>query len=195
MTKHKCFISCKKEDEYYKNIVQKLLQYTAIDKSLDEPIKSNNPDYIMAAIRKIYLADSTDTIFLIGSRSSEALGYEEQKYIIGELHLTLNSGKENNRGGLSGVVLPPMVNVINNPAKYMICTEHNRKFSYPNLNDETVIREFNYNFTMNNSYKCFCQQEERERYAVLISWHKFVQIPYYYIDWVFQQKYSDALKS
>ena len=108
MTKHKCFISFKKEDEYYKEKVQKILQYTAIDKSLDESIDSNNPDYIMEQIRKEYLSDSTVTIFLIGKYSAENLGLTEQQYIKRELQQSLYNGKGTTRRGVMGVVSSQM---------------------------------------------------------------------------------------
>lgn len=44
---HKCFISFKTEDMYYKNYIQNYLNVDMIDKSLNEPINSYNEDYIM----------------------------------------------------------------------------------------------------------------------------------------------------
>lgn len=44
-----------------------------IDKSLNEPINSEDQDYIMKVIRRDYLNDSTVTICLIGSNSAENL--------------------------------------------------------------------------------------------------------------------------
>ena len=81
---HKCFISFKKEDEAYKKAIQSWVdknKVDMIDKSLNTPIDSDDEDYIMRKIREDYLSDSTVTIFLIGARSSENLGWEEQKYI------------------------------------------------------------------------------------------------------------------
>ena len=59
---HKCYISFKTEDCYYKKYIQSDLDVDMIDKSLDEPIESNNEDYILRKIREDYLADSTVTI-------------------------------------------------------------------------------------------------------------------------------------
>ena len=57
---HKCYISFKTEDEDYKSEIQKMkeageLDY--IDKSLNDPIDSDDPDYIMRKIREDYLSD------------------------------------------------------------------------------------------------------------------------------------------
>ena len=68
---HKCFISFKKEDIYYREAVIELLgKENYIDKSLDRVIESEDDDYIMQVIREDYLRDSTVTIFLIGTHSS-----------------------------------------------------------------------------------------------------------------------------
>ncbi|MFT4802545.1 MAG: hypothetical protein ACI93N_002325, partial [Flavobacteriaceae bacterium] len=71
---HKCFITFKTEDSAYKKHIQEELDVDMIDKSLNEPIDSDDEEYIMRKIREDYLSDSTVTICLIGSRSSENLG-------------------------------------------------------------------------------------------------------------------------
>ena len=89
---HKCFISFKTEDAYYKKEIQKWSEKNKvdmIDKSLNTPIDSDDEDYIMRKIREDYLADSTVTIVLIGVHSSEYFGKEEQKYIKRELQASL----------------------------------------------------------------------------------------------------------
>ena len=71
---HKCFISFKTEDENYKTEIQKWSdnnKVDMIDKSLNEPIDSEDEDYIMRKIREDYLADSTVTIVLIGEHSAK----------------------------------------------------------------------------------------------------------------------------
>ena len=78
---HKCYISFKTKDSYYKNYIQTDLDIDMIDKSLDEPIQSDNEDYILRKIREDYLSDSTVTIHLIGQYSAESLGKEEQRFI------------------------------------------------------------------------------------------------------------------
>ena len=60
--KHKCFISFKTENTSYKNYIQYNLNVDMIDKSLNEPINSDDEDYIMRKIREDYLSDSTVTI-------------------------------------------------------------------------------------------------------------------------------------
>jgi hypothetical protein len=86
---HKVFISFKKEDESYKIQIQDDLGVDMIDKSLDEAIDSEDEEYILKKIRKDYLSDSTVTIFLIGTHSSENEGKEEQKFIKRELQASL----------------------------------------------------------------------------------------------------------
>lgn len=95
---HKCFISFKTEDGNYKTEIQKWSdnnKVDMIDKSLNEPIDSEDEDYIMRKIREDYLADSTVTIVLIGVHSAENQGEEEQKYIKRELQASLYNGKNN----------------------------------------------------------------------------------------------------
>ena len=82
---HKCYISFKTEDSVYKQHLQSDLDVDMIDKSLDEPIESDNEDYILRRIREDYLADSTVTIHLIGQYSPKSLGKEEQRFIKREL--------------------------------------------------------------------------------------------------------------
>ncbi len=61
---HKCFISFKKEDQYYRNKLDSLFDdEDVINKSLDRVIDSENGNYIMQVIRDDYLKDSTVTIF------------------------------------------------------------------------------------------------------------------------------------
>ena len=70
--KHKCFISYKKEDQYYRDKLVELFDSAdVIDKSLNRFIESDDGEYIMSVIRRDYLKDSTVTLFLIGSHSSE----------------------------------------------------------------------------------------------------------------------------
>jgi len=89
---HKCYISFKTEDCWYKKEIQKWSdneKVDMIDKSLNTPINSDDEDYIMRKIREDYLSDSTVTIFLIGSYSAETLGWEEQRFIKRELQASL----------------------------------------------------------------------------------------------------------
>ena len=74
---HKCFISFKTEDMDYKKKIQEDMDIDMIDKSLDEPINSDDEDYIMRKIREDYLADSTVTIYLIGEYSLSLIHISE----------------------------------------------------------------------------------------------------------------------
>ena len=56
---HKCFISFKTQDKPYKTFIHDHLNVDMIDKSLHDPINSDNEDYIMRKIRENYLSDST----------------------------------------------------------------------------------------------------------------------------------------
>src|SRR4051794_36464787 len=108
----KCFISFKTEDIAYKDAIQNKLNINMIDKSLNASIDSENEDYVLQKIRSDYLSDSTVTIHLIGTRSAEALGAMEQRYIKRELQASLYDGSNNPRSGLLGVVLPSMYDKI-----------------------------------------------------------------------------------
>lgn len=72
---HNCFISFKKEDDYYKEkILTKLGSERILGRALDEWIDSPDIDYVMQVIRTKYMAGTTVTIFLIGEHSSEKEG-------------------------------------------------------------------------------------------------------------------------
>ena len=72
---HKCFISYKKEDVAYRNyIIDNFGGDNFVNKSLDRTIDSYDGDYVMKVIRQDYLCDSTVTLFLIGTHSSENEG-------------------------------------------------------------------------------------------------------------------------
>ena len=78
---HKVYISFKTEDVFYKSAIQEMRHLDYVDKSLNEPINSTDPDYILQRIRSDYLYDSTVTIFLIGAYGAENRGVAEQYYI------------------------------------------------------------------------------------------------------------------
>lgn len=148
---HKCFISFKTEDVNYKTEIQKWSdnnKVDMIDKSLNEPIDSEDEDYIMRKIREDYLADSTVTIVLIGEHSAENQGEEEQKYIKRELQASLYNGKNNTRNGILGVVLPDMIDKIYK-GNYTcdICGKSHR---WIDLSDSTIIKEFWCNYYLDD---------------------------------------------
>lgn len=184
---HKCFISFKKEDISYKEEIQKWKENNRvdmIDKSLDTPINSYDEDYIMRKIREDYLSDSTVTIFLIGSHSSEDLGWNEQKYIKRELQASLYNGEGNTRSGILGVVLPNMYSEIFK-GQYICSICHNRHNSVV-INDRTVIKEFSRNYYLNSHGKC--AYSEDDRYCVLVKWSDFARNPNGYIEQAFNKR-------
>lgn len=123
---HKCFISFKTEDIAKKQELQSL-NIDMIDKSLNEPIDSEDEDYIMRKIREDHLSDSTVTIFLIGQKSAENSPGEDQTYIKRELQASLYNGSGNTRNGILGIVLPSMTeSIYHGIAKCSTCGEdHN----------------------------------------------------------------------
>ena len=185
--KHKCYISFKREDENYKRIIQGWVdknKIDVIDKSLNEPINSNNEEYIMRRIRQDYLSDSTVTIFLIGEYSSEDLGYEEQKYIKRELQASLYNGVGNSRSCILGVVLPHMYDKIYK-GSYQ-CITCGGTHTWVAIGDSTVIKEFSKNYYLNSHGKC--SYAEEDRYCVLVKWSDFSQNPNTYIDMAFNKR-------
>lgn len=186
-TKHKCFISFKTENTSYKNYIQYNLNVDMIDKSLNEPINSDDEDYIMRKIREDYLSDSTVTICLIGKHSAENNPNENQTYIKRELQTSLYNGANNTRNGILGVVLPEMIDSIYK-GKYT-CPTCGESHNAIVINNDTVIREFNYNYyipKLNNT----CHWTEDERYCVLVRWDDFCKSPETYIEKAFQKRNS-----
>lgn len=165
---HRVFISHKREDKAYKNYIQNNLGIDMIDKSLDESIDSNDVNYIMQKIREDYLSDSTVTILLIGSHSSEILGHDEQFFIKRELQASLFDGKANSKNGILGIVLPDMYDKIYKGSG--TCKTCGNSHNYVNINDNTVIKEFSYNYYIPNHK---CAWSEDDKYCVLVKWDDF----------------------
>lgn len=165
---HRVFISHKREDKACKNYIQNNLGVDMIDKSLNEAIDSDDEDYILRKIREDYLSDSTVTIFLIGTHSSENEGEEEQVYIKRELQASLYNGKANSRNGILGIVLLDMYDKIYTGSG--ICTTCGNSHSYVNVNDSTTIKEFSYNYYIPHNK---CAWSEDDRYCVLVKWDDF----------------------
>jgi hypothetical protein len=115
-----------------------------VDKSLNDRIDSEDEDHIMRIIREDYLCDTTVTIHLIGNYSAEKLGKEEQKYIKRELQASLYDGEGNTKNGILGVVLPNMHDVIFVGSG--VCSKCGKSHNYVRINNNTTVREFNYNF-------------------------------------------------
>lgn len=190
---HKCFISFKKEDKYYREKLDELFsQEDVINKSLDKQIDSENGDYIMKVIRTDYLKDSTVTIFLIGEHSLENDGYDiygrDNNYFIKkELQSSLYNATGNTRNGILGVVLPSMYDQIY--GETYTCNICGKSHSYVNINDSTTIKEFNENYYIKPHDGCAWSEDER--YCVLVKWDDFINSPDEYIDKAFDKRSSD----
>ena len=186
---HKCFISFKMEDEDYKTAIQNDDRIDMIDKSLKEPIESEDEDYIMTKIREDYLKDSSVTIFLIGEKSKEELGWEEQRFIKRELQASIYNGKNNTKNGILGVVLPSIYVKIF--AGGVLCNICGNTHTFVNLNDSTVIREYSYNYYIPSNK---CAWSEDDRYCVLVKWDDFKESPNIYIDKAFEKREHEISK-
>ncbi|KFE97349.1 molecular chaperone Tir [Chryseobacterium formosense] len=180
---HKCFISFKTEDRVYKTYIHDHLDVDMIDKSLHDPINSYDEDYIMRKIRENYLSDSTVTIFLIGDKSAENSWFENQTFIKRELQSSLYHGLGNTKNGILGVVLPSMKEKIYKGSYY--CSTCGGNHNCVSINDNTVIKEFSYNYYIPNDK---CAWSEIDRYCVLTTWEDFCAAPNYYIDLAFDKR-------
>ncbi|UOK42404.1 MULTISPECIES: TIR domain-containing protein [Flavobacterium] len=183
---HKCFISFKTEDTAYKKYIQENLDCNMIDKSLDEAIESDNEEYIMRKIREDYLSDTTVTIFLIGQHSAENSGFQDQTFIKKELQASLYNGQNNTKNGILGIVLPNMYDKIYTGNG--ICKTCNSSHTYVNINDNTVVKEFSYNYYIPNNK---CSWAPADRYCILVKWSDFVDKPEKYIDLAFNKRTSE----
>jgi hypothetical protein len=183
---HRVFISHKREDKAYKNYILNNLGIDMIDKSLNEPIDSDDEDYVMRKIREDYLSDSTVTIFLIGKHSSENLGEEEQLYIKRELQASLYNSKANSKNGILGIVLPDMYDIVYKGS--YSCVKCGGSHNHVAINNSTVIKEFSYNYYIPNSK---CAWSEDDRYCVLVRWDDFSTDPEKYIDLAFAKRKSE----
>ncbi|MDO8521688.1 MAG: TIR domain-containing protein [bacterium] len=178
----KCFISFKTEDASYKEAIQSM-DIDMIDKSLDEAIDSDDEDYIMQKIREDYLSDSTVTIHLIGGKSAEHFGYEEQKYIKRELQASLYDGENNPRSGILGVVLPHMCNEIYRGS--ITCATCGGVHNCVKIGDETTVKEFSHNYYIPHEK---CAHADEDRYCILVKWDDFVLDPNKYIEEAFSKR-------
>jgi hypothetical protein len=184
---HKSYISFKREDEYYKVEIQNNPEIDMIDKSLNEPIDSDDEEYIMQKIRQDYLSDSTVTIHLIGEYSSENLGWNEQRFIKRELQASLYNGVNNTRNGVLGVVLPSMINKVYSGSYRCSCGIVCNSVS---INDSTVVKEFSHNYFIPQIDKCHWAEDER--YGVLVDWNEFNSNPNKFIDMAFDKRINSV---
>lgn len=190
MTSHKCFISFKSDDMHYKKYIQNYLDIDMIDKSLNEPIQSENEDYIMRKIREDYLQDSTVTIHLIGQYSAEN-SYLNQNYIKRELQASLSNTSAGTRNGILGVVLPELYDKIYKGQQ--ACSQCFKNHNIVVINENTTIREFSYNYylPLDNGEHVW---SEDDRYCVLVKWEDFIVSPDKYIEQAFNKRASDIAK-
>lgn len=180
---HKCFISFKHEDIEYKEYIQNNLEIDMIDKSLNEKIDSEDIDYIMKQIRENHLSKSTVTIHLIGTKSSESLGWEEQKFIKRELQASLFNGEENTRNGILGVVLPEVDNLVYKGS--YPCSKCGNSHNHVNVKN-TTISEFSHNYYIPDGDKC--SWAEDDKYCVLVKWANFIKEPETFINMAFNKR-------
>ena len=182
---HKCFISFKTQDHDFKKYIHDELDVDMIDKSLHEPIDSDDEDYIMRKIRENYLSDSTVTIFLIGTNSAENSFFENQSYIKRELQASLYHGINNTKSGILGIVLPEMISSVYKGTNN--CNLCGGSHDIVNINDSTVIKEFSYNYYIPNDK---CAWSDDDRYCELTSWVNFCDSPNFYIDLAYNKRTS-----
>ncbi len=190
---HKCFISFKKEDQKYREEIDKLFDESdVINKGLDKRINSSDGDYIMKKIREDYLKDSTVTLFLIGEHSSEnegfdSLGQDKNYFIKKELQSSLYNGQGNTRNGILGVVLPSMYDRIYKGT--YTCSTCGKSHNHVSINDSTVIKEFSENYYLEPHSGCAWSEEER--YCILVKWDDFINNPEKYINDAFEKRSSE----
>lgn len=193
---HKCFISFKKEDQYYRDYLVDMFDTAdVIDKSLDRVIDSYDGDYIMSVIRRDYLKDSTVTLFLIGEHSSENEGNDwygrpHNYFIQRELQASLYNGSGNTRNGILGIVIPEMYDRIYR-GSYQ-CNICGNTHNYVNINDGTVIREFSENYYIEPHEGCAWSEDER--YCTLAKWDDFIKHPEVYVDTAYDKRSEDIAK-
>lgn len=185
----KCFISFKTEDIQYKEQIQNEMDIDMIDKSLNDPIDSEDEDYIMRKIREDYLSDSTVTIHLIGQKSAEIFGWNEQRFIKRELQASLYNRNGNTRNGILGVVLPSIESDIFQGEKICSSCEESHVINIVNINDSTTIKEFSYNYFIPNDK---CSHGEDDRYCVLVKWDDFYKDSEKYIEKAYEKR-SDPI--
>ena len=190
---HKCFISYKKEDSYFREQIDGLFnKKDIINKGLDRIINSDDGDYIMRKIREDYLKDSTVTLFIIGEHSSENegtdwYGRDRNYFIKRELQSSLYNGYGNTRNGLLGVVIPSMYNRIYK-GTYTCATcgkEHNTVV----IDDSTVIKEFSENYYIEPHKGCAWSKDER--YCIVVKWDDFIDDPEKYVNEAFAKRDTD----
>ena len=179
----KIYISFKTEDFAYKTAIQTMENLDYVDKSLNDPINSEDDDYIMQRIRSDYLYDSTVTIFLIGDFSAEDAGSYEQRFIKRELQASLYSSVAHSKNGILGIILPGAdARVFGGTYN---CSNCGGSHNLVSIDDSTVIKEFSYNYYIPNGK---CAHAEEDRYCVLTTWDEFRRDPEAAIERAFEKR-------
>lgn len=96
--------------ETFANRLQIFTPYVLGANNNDEFIDSNDPDYVMTRIRKLYLLDTTVTIVLVGSCT------HSRRYVDWEIKSSLRQG-EYDPNGLMGIILPSQGNSAHLPPR------------------------------------------------------------------------------
>ncbi len=198
---HNCFISFKKEDEDYKReILKKLGEEQIRGKALDEWIDSDDIDYVMQEIRKKYLSNTSVTLYLIGTHSSENEGLDfqgrnKQNFVIRELKATLYDQVESRRSGLLGIVLPSMETKVF--GENYFCPQCGMNHSIVRINDDTTIREFSQNYYLVPTEQgCKNAFYDDGMFCVLVRYSEFMNDPNKFIERAFdktQQKINERV--
>ncbi len=202
---HGCFISYKKEDKKYLDLLSSELKRFGIPYAyLDKTIDSDNIDTVISVLRQNYMHNKPVTLFLIGKNSYEDTEekwqntygyfikhpeYNEQSFIIRELRATLSDYDGNPRHGVVGIVLPEVENEIYGGTA--ICPHCNAKYNIVNINDDTVIREFSANYYLVPDKGCRNHYPESGRYCLLCKLDEFLENPKLYIDEAYEKSKSE----
>ena len=186
---HRCFICFKKEDSYYKDLIAAKLEELGIPVNvLDKTIDSDDIDYVIQQIRDNYMNNTTVTLFLIGSHSSEdegvdAFGYNHQSFIIRELRATLYDREGNPRDGLLGIVLPNMYNRVFQGSYE--CPHCHQMINSVKIDCSTTIKEFCENYYL-LADECGHYSEDG-RFCVLAKYNDFINNPKQYIEKAYEK--------
>ena len=149
----RCYVSHKSIDCHYRDAIAGMGIDTVVN------IFDGSADYddegIVAKLRGGSLADTTVTIYLIGTLSAENFGWEKQKYIKRELQASRLPSGDGLPNSVLGIVLPAAYNRV-------------YEGGAAEINDTTVVREFS---------RDYCSR----RGCTLVRWDDFKADPDKYI--------------
>ncbi len=100
--RHKVFISFYHDDQSYKNLFARMMEYDIVDKSVEDGDIDENlkVETIRQKIRDDFIADATVTVVLIGPATWQ------RKYVDWEIGSSIRDTRNNSRCGLLGILLP-----------------------------------------------------------------------------------------